>query len=99
MKLLFGLILMLGGGALALYGIGTALTEVIGLYESALDAPLDAPPDQEKEASEAMIRDVVIGAVGIPPLLVGSALVFAGFRARRKARRRVARSAPGAGGW
>lgn len=90
---------MLGGGAIALYGIGSALAEVVGLYESALEDPLDAPEGQEQQASDNMIRDVVIGVVGIPPLLLGSVLFYAGLRHKRRDRRRFARSAPGAGGW
>jgi len=99
MRLLIGLILMLLGGAVALYGIGNALIELVGLYETALDAPLDAPEGQESQVSRAMIRNAIIGVAGIPPLLVGSVLFYVSLRKRRRARRRHARSAPGAGGW
>lgn len=99
MRWLIGLILMIGGGGVALYGIGSALTEVVGLYQTALTDPLEAPEGQEEAASREMIRSVVIGGVGIPPFLIGSAMVYASLRVRRQKRRRIGRSAPGAGGW
>ena len=99
MRLIIGLILMIGGAGVALYGIGSALTELVGLYESALNEPLDAPEGQEEAASRSMIRSAIIGGVGIPPFLIGSTLVYTTIRIKRQRRRRVGRSAPGAGGW
>lgn len=99
MRLLIGLILMLGGGGVALYGIGGALSELVGLYDTALTDPLGAPEGQEEAASQGMIRHVIIGGVGIPPFLIGSTIVYTTIRINRQKRRRVGRSAPGAGGW
>jgi hypothetical protein len=99
MRAVIGFMLMLIGAAIALYGVGSALLELTGLYESALTDPLGAPADQEALASRSMIRSVIIGALGIPPMIVGSYMFLGLLRARRRARRRHARSAPGAGGW
>jgi len=96
MRMLIGFLLVLFGGAIALYGIGGALLE---LYEGALVAPLASPPGEEARVSRAMIRNAIIGVVGIPPLLIGSGIFYASFRRTRRARRRYARSAPGAGAW
>jgi hypothetical protein len=90
---------MLAGSAVALYGIGTALTELTGLYQSALTDPLGGPEDQEEQVSHHMIQDVIIGGLGVPPMLVGSYMFLGLLRAKRRARRRHVRSAPGAGGW
>jgi hypothetical protein len=99
MRAAIGLILLVVGMGVAVYGIGSALLELTGLYESALTDPLNAPADQEEVASREMIRSVIIGGLGIPPTLLGSIMFYGWLRARRKARRRHARSAPGAGGW
>lgn len=74
--------LFLIGLAIVLYGIGFALKEFVGMYSSAIDTPLDSPEGGEKGVSERMIHYVIIGAVGIPPLMVGSAMMGMGFIAR-----------------
>jgi len=101
MRLIIGLVLTLLGTAILLYGIGDALLDLIGLYQTALNTPLDAPPDYEQHVSHAMLVSVAIGAIGIPPLLIGSYLFYSTLRRqhRERQRRRGARSAPGAGGW
>lgn len=101
MRLLVGLILVLLGTAIMLYGIGDALLDLVGLYQTALDAPLDAPPDYEQHVSSDMLWSVGIGAIGIPPLLIGSFLLHSLIhkKLRERRRHRSARSAPGAGGW
>ena len=70
------------GLAIVLYGIGFALKEFVGMYSSAIESPLDSPVGGEKGVSERMIRYVIIGAIGIPPLMVGSAMMGMGFIAR-----------------
>jgi ascorbate-specific PTS system EIIC-type component UlaA len=70
-----GLILVLLGAAVMLYGLGTALAELIGLYQGALTDPLAEPAVSENDTSQAMIRAAIIGAAGIPVFVVGSVLL------------------------
>lgn len=78
MRTAIGLILLLLGMAIALYGIGGALVQVIGLYQGALSDPLGQPDGAEKAASSQMMHFVVIGLFGIPPLLIGTVLLKIG---------------------
>ena len=81
-RTVIAIVLFVGGLAVVLYGIGFALKEFVGMYSSAIESPLDSPVGGEKGVSERMIRYVIIGAVGIPPLMVGSAMMGMGFVAR-----------------
>ncbi len=81
-RTIIALVLFVGGLAVVLYGIGFALKEFVGMYSSAIDAPLDTPEGGEKGVSDRMIHFVIIGACGIPPLMVGSAMMGMGFIAR-----------------
>ena len=75
MRTALGLILVLIGAGVMLYGLGTALSELFGLYQGALSDPLAEPKVGEKETSKAMIRAAIIGASGIPFFIVGSVLL------------------------
>lgn len=99
MRATIGFILLVLGAAIMLYGIGGALLELLGLYQHAMQAPLDGPVDQEQHVSRAMLQGVKIGVIGIPLMLAGSYMFLGVLRAKAKARRRYARSAPGAGAW
>ena len=81
-RTVIAIVLFVGGLAVVLYGIGFALSEFVGMYSSAIESPLDSPVGGEKGVSERMIRYVIIGAIGIPPLMVGSAMMGMGFVAR-----------------
>ena len=81
-RTVIAIVLFVGGLAVVLYGIGFALKEFVGMYSSAIESPLDSPEGGEKGVSERMIRYVIIGAIGIPPLMVGSAMMGMGFVAR-----------------
>jgi hypothetical protein len=81
-KTAIALILFLGGMAVVLYGLGSALVELIGLYSSALSAPLDGPAGGEQAVSQRMFRFAIIGACGVPPMLVGSVMLSIGFWGR-----------------
>ena len=73
MKLLIGIILTVGGGALVLYALYHALTPLIGLYQGALNDPLaDA---NEQQTSRDMLTAVGVGAIGIVPFIVGSLMI------------------------
>lgn len=105
MKFALGLTLTLLGLGIVLYGFGSALKGLTTIYSNALESPLDEPTlgagtregetaqggaVGEKAISERMINSVMVGAIGVPPLIVGSVLLkWAMFsRWRRKVRER-----------
>jgi hypothetical protein len=76
-------ILLLGGMAVVLYGLGAAIMELVRMYGSALSDPLADPPGAGAErggggVGDRMVRDVIIGAIGIPPMLIGSLMLGVG---------------------
>ena len=75
MRTLLGIILLVAGAALMLYGIGTALGQFVGLYQGAVDDAMGMKANAEQDASRAMIRAVIIGACGVPLFIVGSVLL------------------------
>jgi hypothetical protein len=79
---IIALVLFVGGLAVVLYGLGSALMELFGLYSGAINAPLDNPPGGEKGVSDRMIRGVIIGAIGVGPMIVGSAMLGMGMVSR-----------------
>jgi len=81
-KTAIAIILFVGGMAVALYGLGSALLELVGLYSGALNAPLDTPAGGEQAVSHRMLRFAIIGACGVPPLIVGSAMLSIGMWGR-----------------
>ncbi|HZW08865.1 MAG TPA: hypothetical protein VFF69_03095 [Phycisphaerales bacterium] len=86
MRMLSGLILMLAGAGVMLYGIWLALRQLVGLYQGAMSDPLGQPEGTEAAAQQGMIEGVKIGAVGVVPFLIGVYL-FRGAVARRLRRR------------
>lgn len=87
MRLTLGILLTLFGGAVALVGLFGALSELVGLYSSAMNDPLAADAPEGKAVGAAMFRWAVVGAVGVPFLLVGSVLLKLSFFQRLRARR------------
>jgi hypothetical protein len=79
-RTLIGLLLVLVGGGIALYGVGMAVMELVHLYGSALNDPLaDTPgPGAEQGVADRMIRDAIIGGCGVVPLIIGSMLLKVG---------------------
>lgn len=86
MRTAIGLILVLIGMAIALYGIGGAMMQVIGLYQGAIADPLGQPEGAEKAVSVQMMRHVIIGLFGVPPLISGSVLLKIGMYQRMRRR-------------
>jgi hypothetical protein len=86
LRLFVGLILMLGGAAIMLYGIFLALRELIGLYQGVMEDPLGQPEGTEDAVQHGMFRGLKIGAIGVVPFLIGVVL-FKGEVARRLRRR------------
>ena len=70
MRLTLGIILTLIGGVVAIIGLLGALNELVSLYSSAMNDPLAADALRARP-SAAMFRWAIIGAVGVPFLLVG----------------------------
>ena len=83
MKKLTGLVLILVGGCVMAFGGYRALAALGGLYQANLADPLNQPEGAEKATSDAMIKGVMIGAVGAPFFLTGCVLWrFSARRAR-----------------
>jgi hypothetical protein len=82
-----GFLLTVLGAAIIFVGGGMAVRALAGLYGGALSDPLGQPDGAEKHAADAMIRGVLIGAVGALPFLIGIAMLKAGV-VRRLMRRR-----------
>ena len=89
MRLFIGLLLLLIGAAFLIAGIVMGLEPLISLYRGALNNPLGQPGSVEQDTSHAMFHGLAIGAVGILPFLIGSALVKVSlFQKLRKKRAR-----------
>lgn len=72
---------MLVGGALLLAGIFLAFSTLAALYGETLSSPLTGPDDPGTQTSAGMLKGVLVGAMGIPPFVVG-VVVRRGARAR-----------------
>jgi hypothetical protein len=79
-----GTVLMLVGGALLLVGIFLAFSTLAALYGDTLSSPLSGADDPGAQTSAGMLKGVLVGAMGIPPFLLGVVL-------RRGARARLRR--------
>lgn len=83
-RTLIGLVLTLIGLAIILYGMGMAIMELVTLYSSQLNNAMDEVPGKggEQGVSDRMIRDVIIGACGLPFTIAGAVFLKLGFYAR-----------------
>jgi len=77
-KLAAGVILSLIGGGVILYGASLAIVPLVGMYQGALEHPLDDPKGGEQGVSDQMLHGVKIGAIGVLPMIAGSVLLKAG---------------------
>jgi hypothetical protein len=84
MRLLFALLLWVIGAGIMVYGIGHALMELSSVYQGAISKPLDQPENVEKVFSQNMIRSLIIGAAGIPFLLIGTVMVRGALARKRR---------------
>ena len=75
MRTVIGLLLVLAGGAVIIFGIGMALMQLFGLYQSAMNNAMGMGATAEQDASRAMIRGVIVGACGVPFLIAGSVML------------------------
>lgn len=87
MKTAIGLLLTLVGIGILLFGIGSALLQVVGMYEGALNDPLTPNDAAEAAVPATMVRYVLIGCIGIPFLVVGKVMMIVAWRSRVRARR------------
>ena len=100
MKIALGLVLTLLGLGIVLYGMGSALRGLSAIYSNALESPLDEPSvgnensrggaTGEKAISQKMLESVLVGSIGLPPLLIGSVLLKWGIFSRWRRRSREA---------
>lgn len=81
-----GLLLMLVGMSIAVFGISGAVSELGRAYRHVLEDPLaDAQVDDKTELPRRMLIHVAIGASGVVPLVPGVVLHrLAGSRNRRR---------------
>lgn len=88
-RVLIGLILILVGLVIGVGGVYLALEPVIGLYDSALNDPLDNAGDDPdaKELQAQVFTGVIVGGVGVPFLVLGTILFVTGRRRARRLRR------------
>jgi hypothetical protein len=75
MRVMIGIILMLAGGGLIVYGLLGALQELRGLYEGATGDAIGMAPTAEQDASRGMIRAAIIGGCGVPLFIAGSVVL------------------------
>lgn len=92
MRSLVGIILVLLGGAIVIYGVLAGLAPLRGLYEGATNDAMGMPPTAETDASKLMIRAALIGACGVPLLLAGSILLKISIWQRLSRAKRAPRS-------
>jgi hypothetical protein len=85
MKSVIGLILMLGGMALMVSGLGWAVWQFAQLYQAGLDNGMAEGPDP-KQTSSSMLTAVGIGLGGFVPMTIGSAMLGNGLLRRLKMR-------------
>ena len=74
MKRPLGLLLIVLGGAMMTIGILGAVRELKSLYSDTIERPLDAPQDDGKEVSAAMLKQALLGLAGAPPFVIGLVL-------------------------
>ncbi len=82
MRTLIGIVLVLIGGGIVLYGLWQALTPLFGLYQGALADPMGQPDGTEESVSASMLDAVKIGAIGLPFLIIGTVLLKISFYRR-----------------
>ncbi|HLO39713.1 MAG TPA: hypothetical protein VK176_01720 [Phycisphaerales bacterium] len=76
-RLLVGAVLVTMGLPVAGYGLVTALGELGGMYQHAMDDPLDQPPGgEERDASSKILTSAVIGVIGAVPASIGLRLLM-----------------------
>lgn len=80
------LLLLIGIAAVGV-GVFGGLSALAGLYQGAMEAPLDQPEGTEEAVARNMMTFVLIGAGGLVPLLMGTLFWKRDrARARRQAR-------------
>lgn len=75
MKLILGLILLLVGAAVALTGLGIAISHINELYQSNLTDALNQPDNAEQTQASAILHGALIGLAGAVPMVIGTVLV------------------------
>ncbi len=90
MRSTLGLLLVLAGGGLMLYGLGSALAELVELYQGSLSRPLEEGARTTDETSRRMLHSALTGGIGAPFFITGvillkSAMIRRALRSRRRA--------------
>lgn len=67
-----GIVLTLVGGGLCILGIFLGLAPLFNVYSDALADPLKDSGVTAQQTSSAMLKGLVVGAIGVPVFLVGS---------------------------
>lgn len=82
-----GLTLTLVGGGLCVAGIFLGVAPLIAVYRDAMTDPLKESGVSAQQTSSAMLRGLIVGAIGVPIFLAGSIMTGRSFiqRLRRAA--------------
>jgi hypothetical protein len=93
MKLKLGVILLIVGLAMAIYGLVAALASIGSVYSQALTDPMAqrGPDVDPKAVSSSALSSAVVGLIGAVIASVGGWLASVGFFRRKKARERAQR--------
>ncbi len=75
MRTTLGLILVVIGLGVILYGGGTAVRELVGFYRSTVDNPMDDVEGGSQGVSDRMLGGAMIGGVGAVPFVIGSMIL------------------------
>lgn len=75
MRAIAGGLLLAAGMLVALVGLGGALWTLASLYSSAIHDPLAGGDEQAQSVQRGMLLWAGVGAAGIVPMAIGSALL------------------------
>jgi hypothetical protein len=90
-RIVVALTLLMAGLGVCVWGLLGAVEPIAGLYASALDDPLGerAAPPEARDVADRAWRSALIGMAGVPPMLIGSWMLWgAVLRRLRPARAR-----------
>jgi len=72
MRSTIGLIFVVVGLGVVLYGGGMAVRELVGFYKSTVDRPMEDVEGGTQGVSDRMLRGAMIGGVGAVPFVIGT---------------------------
>ena len=89
MKMPLAVLFTFIGLAVAVYGIGGAVLEVAQMYQANLNDAMSGVEGGEEAASGRILRSAMIGAAGVPFLIIGAVLFKVAFVKQKQRAKRV----------